>query len=920
MVRTTRLTALIVSIVLVLPLARGVDSKQANDEEYTRLIQEATTKPEFLSPLVNYLPKVDGVPTPKDRLGYIAGAPGKLTYYDDIVEYMNVLAKASPRVRVVAMGKSGEGREMVLVVVTSQENMERLEDNKDLMAKLADPRVVKTSEEADAVVAKTIPVYWLTSNLHSPESGSAEASMELAYRLAVDDHPTVKTIRDNMIVLISPSIEPDGHDKHTDWYYKYNKDVTEYDQITRVPYWGKYTYHDNNRDMITMSQPEMQNIAKVFFDWHPIIVQDNHESVPFLFFSSGNGPSSFHGTMDAERNLIAWWEMTQMNAYGMPGVHTHDFGNTSWSPNFMASIAPNHNATFHFYETFGNAVANTLEREITRESRLKKDWYRPVPPYKKVTWSLRNNLNYQITADILAMHIVASKGDFFLKNFWIRGHDSYQKGKSEPPYAYIIPEDQRDPLDTAFLLNVLRRQGIEIHETREPYKVEETEYAAGSYLVRMDQPYRNLACLLLGIQKYPEEAHRPYDDVGWTLGLNMGVETVEVKDESVFDVPVVALTEPVKPQGGVDGKASGAYVINHGTINNLMTARVRLQDFKALASEAPFEMDGKSFDSGSLIFPVEGAASTLHDAVSSVATNLGLEVVGSSTLPDVATHEVEVPRIGVFHTWHSTQDDGWVRFAFDTLKIPYAYIDKDDLKEGNLENRFDVILLSNARGRKGADIVNGIDPEKWGPLAFVKSEEFRHLGTPDASNDITGGMGIEGVLHLEEFVRAGGVLLALQNPVRIALDYGLVRDIGAFEPSKDFHNPGSLIKSEIVNEKHPIAYGYDKDVVILRRHAGPLLNVPKKLEKHVVARYAKEGEICVSGMVKNEKELQGKAAIVDMPLGKGHIIMFTFNPFWRDTSHNLYAYVFNALMNYNDLHVGAVEEEKAKATETTTIH
>ena len=899
-------------------VAQPLFATQDHDEEYTRLIKEATTKPEFLSPLVSYLPKADGVPTPKDVLGYIAGAPGKLTYYDTMLEYMDALDKASPRVRVVPMGKSGEGRPMVLVLVTSDENMAKLDEVKGLMAKLADPRVVTTSEEADNIVSRVKPVYWLTSNLHSPESGSAEAAMELAYRLAVDDHPTVKTIRDNMIVLISPSIEPDGHDKHTDWYYKYNKDVTEYDQVTRVPYWGKYTYHDNNRDMITMSQPEMQNIADVFFDWHPVVVQDNHESVPFLFFSSGNGPSSFHGTMDAERNLIAWWEMTQMNAYGMPGVHTHDFGNTSWSPNFMASIAPNHNATFHFYETFGNAVANTLEREITRDNQLKKDWYRPVPPYKKVTWSLRNNLNYQITADLLAMHLVASKKDFFLKNFWIRGHDSYQKGKSEPPYAYVIPEKQKDPLDTAFLLDVLMRHGIELHKTQEVLKVEETEYPAGSYLVRMDQPYRNLACLLLGIQKYPEGAQRPYDDVGWTLGLNMGVETVAVEDEAVFDLPVVAFAEAVKPKGGVDGKATGAYIINNGTINSLMTARVRLQDFKALASEASFEMDGISFDSGSLIFPVAGAPSSLHEAVSSVASDLGIEVVSAANPPDVPTHEVEVPRVAVFHTWNSTQDDGWVRFAFDELKIPYAYIDKDDLKEGNLADRYDVILLSNARGRKGADIVNGLDPEKWGPLAFVKSDEFKHLGTPDSSKDITGGMGIEGVLHLEEFVKAGGVLLALQNPVRIALDYGLVRGIGYFEPSKAFHNPGSLIKSEIVNEKHPIAYGYDKEVVILRRHAGPLLDIPEKLEKHVVARYAEEGDICVSGMVANEKELKGKAAIVDMPLGKGHIILFTFNPFWRDTTHNLYAYVFNALMNYNDLHVGAVEEEKAKATETTS--
>jgi hypothetical protein len=886
------------------------------DEEYGRLIKEATTKPEFQSPLTEYMPKADGIPTPKDHLGYIAGAPGKLTYYDDIVGYMNALAKASPLVQVIPIGKSGEGREMVNVLVTSRENMAKLDEYKKQMAKLADPRIVKTSEEADSIVSQLKPIYWLTSNLHSPETGSAEASMELAYRLAVDDHPYIKTIRDNMVVLISPSVEPDGHDKHTDWFYLHNKDVTEYNQITRVPYWGKYDLHDNNRDMITMSQSEMKNVANVFFEWYPIVIQDNHESVPFLFFSSGNGPSSFHGTMDAERNIIAWWELTQMNAYGMPGVHTHDFGNTSWSPNFMASIAPNHNATFHFYETYGNSIGNTIEREITRESQLKKEYYRPVPPYKEVLWSMRNNLNYQITGDILAMYIVADKKDFFLKNFWVRGVDSYEKGKNEPPYAYVIPAGQKDPPTTAFLVNVLLSHKLEIHKTTGLLKVEEGEFPAGSYLVRLDQPYANLAVTLLGIQEYPEDGHRTHDDCGWTLGLNMGVKTVEIKDKSVFDAPVVSVTETVQVAGDVaGGKASGAYVINHGTINSLLTARIKLKDYKALAAEAPFEVGGTTFDAGSIILPVADAAAKIHDDVASVAKELGLEFVSAATVPDVKTHELDIPRIAIFHTWSSTQDDGWVRFAFDELDIPYSYINKDHLRQPGLESRYDVIVLSNCRGGTGADIVNGVDPEKWGPLSFVKSAEFKHLGTPDSAQDITGGMGIAGVANLQKFVVAGGLLVALQNPIRIAVDYGLVRGIRYYNPSKTFFNPGSILKGEIANEKHPIAYGYDKEVAMIRRHAGPLLNVPEELEKHVVARYAKEGKVCLSGIVMGQKELNGKAAIVDMPVGRGHVVLFTFNPFWRDTSHGAYAYVFNAIMNYNDLDVGLAEPPPTEDTQ-----
>jgi len=881
--------------------AQDVNHGQKIDAEYTKLIREATTKPEFLSPLIDTLPQAEGIPTPKDVLGYIAGAPGKLSYYDDIVNYMNTLAEASPCVQVIPIGETSEGREMIVVVVTSAKNMEKLSQNKQLIASLADPRVIKTEAEADALISRIIPCYLLTCNLHSSESGSAEASMEMAFRLAVDDRPMVKTIRENLVVLIIPSVEPDGHDKHTDWYYKYNQDIKDYSKLSYVPYWGKYDYHDNNRDMITMSQPEMQNMARVYYEWLPIIVQDNHESVPYLFFSSANGPTNFHPTMDSERNLIAWWEVTQMNAYGMPGVHTHDFGNTSWSPNFMASIASNHNATFHFYETFGNAVATTMEREV-KGRRLEKAWYRPIPPYEKVMWSLRNNLNYQITGNLLAEYVVASQKEFFLKNFWKRGFESYTDGKKEPPYAYVIPINQKDRFDTAYLINVLLKQKIEVHRSQSEIKVKEGKFPSASYVVRLDQPYGHLAKILLERQKYPEDAINAYDDCGWTLGLNMGVKTVEVQDKTIFDIPVAEVKQPVKVLGKiVGGEAKGAYIINHGTVNKLLTARIMLKDFEAFAAQAPFEVKKRDFDAGSLIIPVKGAAPGLHSKLNSVSEELGLEIVSSKNMPKVKTHPLDIPRIAIYHSWASTQDDGWVRFAFDQLDIPFSMIHKDHVRAGRLKDKYDVIVFSNARGRKGADIANGIDPARRGPLAYVRSDEFEHLGTPDSCEDITGGMGIEGIHNLQNFVKEGGLLIVLHNSIRVPIDYGMIRGIRIYNPSSEFFNPGSLLRSEVLNPKHPTAYGYDKETAILRRHSGPLLTVPEDMEKYVVVQYAKEGKVCLSGIVKNEKELNGKAAIMDVPLDQGHILLFAFNPFWRDTNHSDYMFVFNSILNYNDL-------------------
>jgi len=881
---------------------------QSVDEEYTRLIKEATTMPEFLSPLTSYLPEVAGVPTPKDVLGYIVGAPGKLTYYEDILKYMNALADASPNVRVFPIGKTSEGREMVIVAVSNAVTMSAIDKYKDFLAKLADPRVVKTEQEADAVIAQAKPIYWLTGNLHSGESGAAEVSMELAYRLAVDENPLIKAIRDNMIVLITPSLEPDGHDKHTDWFYKYNKDVTDYRKITRVPFWGKYTFHDNNRDMISISQPEMENGANAFFEWHPLVVQDNHESIAFLYVSSGTGPYNrhYHPSVTSEWNLIAWWEVTRLSSYGMPGVWTHAFW-TGWAPNYWSAIAGNHHGIIRFYETFGNSIGNTMERDLGegRRSVTSREWYRPLPPYKKVLWSMRNNVNYQQTADLEAFYFVATNKEHFLKNFWKRGLSSYEKGKNEPPYAYIIPSEQKDPVDTAFLINILLKQRIELHQAKNPLKVKEGEFPAGSYVVKMDQPYRNLAVNLLESQKYPQDAPRAYDDTGWTLGYHMDVKTVEIKDKAVFDVPVTAIEGPVRVRGRIDGgKASGAYIVNNTAINNLLPARMKLKGYKVFASEAPFEFKKKSYNAGSMIIPVSGTADRIHQDVQSIADEFGLKVMSSKKIPEVKTHELDIPRIAIFHTWSSAQDDGWVRFAFDDLGIPFSMIHKDHIKKGSLKDIYDVILFSNCRGRKGADIVNGLDPEHRGPLAFIRGEEFKHLGTPDFSEDITGGMGIEGVNHLQDFVKEGGLLIMLQNPVRVAVDFGLVRGIDVFQTSRDFYNPGSILRGEIVNEKHPISYGYDKNLPLYRNHSGPLLSVSREREKYVVLRYAKEGDLCLSGIVKNQNEIKGKAAILDVPIGEGHIVLFTFNPFWRDLNHGNYMFVFNAILNHNDFNAG----------------
>src|SRR5471032_3351041 len=325
----------------------------ADDPDFSRLVKEWTTRPDFTSPLVDHLPKVAGVPSPKDILGHHIGEPKKLTYYADILKYYRALAAASPRVKVISIGKSNEGRDLVVVFVGADESIKNLETYRGYLAQLADPRKISDAQ-AKEIIAKAKPMYHLSGGLHSGEVGPSEMLMELAYLVAVEDSPLVKKIRDNVIVSITPVADPDGRDRNVDWYYKYG--INETDGRTTgagVPYWGKYIFHDDNRD-INYSQIEMRALLDWYLQWHPPIMHDLHQAQqnpnldPILF---------------GELPMMANFEMAQMAKYGMPGVWTHGYVDM-WSPGYLAFMSSNHNGMIRMYEIQGTSGANTTKLRL----------------------------------------------------------------------------------------------------------------------------------------------------------------------------------------------------------------------------------------------------------------------------------------------------------------------------------------------------------------------------------------------------------------------------------------------------------------------------------------------------------------------------------------------------------------------------
>ena len=392
-------------------------------------IAKATGDPHFISPWVSYLPLSKTVPSPVKFFGRIMGAPGEFVDSGRAYAYCRALA-ASPRVRVFTIGRSEEGRDILLLAIADEAGIRDLDRLKAATAALADPRVTDQAA-ADKLISTSRPMYYFNAGLHSDETGSVEAMLEMAYRLAVSEQPAVQRIRQNLVVLINPVSNPDGRDKVVEWFYRYLKGKTDRGSLPRQspPYWSKYAFVDINRDAHQLTHETTKAVSRMFFEWHPTVVHDLHEGMPMLMSWNGTGP--YNPNVDpitySEFLELSFHEVESMTALGMPGVSTWNFGE-AFSHLYLDSVAMNHNATGRGYETWGNGSAETMRREIS-PLVMSKQWYRPLPPEQsEVLWSSRDNLNYQETAALITLDYAAQNSKQLLRNFYEKGAHSLRKG------------------------------------------------------------------------------------------------------------------------------------------------------------------------------------------------------------------------------------------------------------------------------------------------------------------------------------------------------------------------------------------------------------------------------------------------------------------------------------------------------------
>lgn len=975
----------------------GRDPAQAIDEEYTRKIHEYTTEKFFLSPLVDYLPASKTVPTPKAVLGDIAGARNNLPYSKEVYAYMRLLEKSSPRVKVISIGTTEEGREMIAVAVASEQLIAGMAANREKLAKLADPRSIAMNDtEAARLAADAVPVYYITGTIHSTESGAPTALMELAYRLAVDESPYIKSIRDNVITLITPIVEVDGRDRMVDifkWHMAHPGET-----FPNLLYWGHYVAHDNNRDAMGLTLKLSQNVLNEYVAEKAQVLHDLHESVPYLYDNTvGDGPYNawIDPLLTNEWQMMGWHNVQEMTRLGMPGVFAHGQFDT-WSPGYLMFMAATHNGISRLYETFGNGgTAETVERTLS-PGETSRTWYRQNPPLPRVQWSLRNNNNYEETGLLVSLNYFAQNRRLFLQNFYEKSKRSVLKPHNEGPAAYVLTANEARPGAQAELLRILQKQHVEISRATAPFTVtvprpadrsprasgdsaiarrsstagetETRQFPAGSYIVRMDQPYSRIADALLDRQYWaPNDPQKtPYDDTGWSFPEGFSVQAERVTDPKVLDVAMERVSGDVKAPGGVSGQGA-VFAIDHNADNGLATLRYRLRSADIAAAEEPFSAAGRKFARGS--FVIRGVG---RDELDRAARELGLSVVALDAAPSVKTHPVRAARVAILHTWLSTQTEGWWRYAFDALSIPYDYISTQDVaKAADLNAKYDVMLFPPAGGNT-QQIIEGL-PRWRNPMPWKNTPLTPNIGTWAQTDDIRPGLGWQGVEKLQQFAARGGVLVGVLGTSEFATTLGLAPGV-TYNNSPRSRVVGSLLRSTIVDATSPIVYGIpenlavysdggetfsvsntrggrgggrfsgtperatgrgtadDADVVVGRPQldssntalpvpevkpwqAAPLTSdqlrnptnvIPPALRPRVALRFGDQRGLLASGLLEGGSDIAQRPIVVDVPTERGHVVLFANNPIWRGETIGSYFLVLNTILNFDNLNAGRV--------------
>jgi hypothetical protein len=822
------------------------------------------------------------VPTPSEFLGFTVGADHQLADYKQISAYFAELAKDSPRVQIEHLGPTTQGNDMILAAISTPENLKNKARYQEIARNLADPRGL-TQQQIDALVKEGKTIVLVTCAIHASEIGSTQMSMEWAYALATSEDPVVKQRLENVILLLVPSLNPDGNIMEVNWYRK--NLGTKYEG-SRMPWmYHQYVGHDNNRDWFMLTQKETQSLTRaVYREWFPQVWLDEHQmgmTGPRIFtppyadpVSHNLPPLLFRGV-----NLIGTDMQYRLEAAGKSGViYGYSFDaywpagtkNTAWFKNIVGLLTEVASVKLA-------SPVNVAPTELSGGSKGLIEYGKQINflnPWPGGTWRLRDIMDYERIASDALLETTSDHREDYLRGAATMAQESINLSKADE--AYRIPAQQRDPIEAAKLAHLLDEHNVNVL----------VDEKSGDFYVPLHQPYGRFVIEMLGIQRYPKvkpvaggNILPPYDVAAWSLPLMMGV-TVE-KTTLVADrqKTMRGITNTDWPAAHLP--TSPVIALPRTTNASIEAVNLILKNGgKVNVAPQPFVSGDKSYDAGT--FVIENGGGTL---ISRTNNHDVFEVIKTKPAVLAALH---APRVGLYKSWTGNIDEGWTRFILEQYAFNQQSIDNKAIKAGNLRANYDVIILPDMNKDL---IVEG----KYKPR---EGETPRYL--PDLPPEYAGGIGKEGVQALKKFVEDGGTLITLAAAGELITDeFGMpVRNTLARAKQDDFMCPGSLLRVKL-DTSNPVAWGMPDEVAaFVDEGIAYQTSVPgSELDRSVIGWYPEDEEdILLSGWIRGADRLQRKSAIVSFTQGKGKIVMLGFRVQQRAQTEGTFKLLFNSIL------------------------
>jgi hypothetical protein len=863
------------------------------------------------------------IPTPEKFLGFRVGEDKKLARWDKIVEYMNLIAKNSDRVRLREVGKTTENNPFLLLEIASPETLKNLDRYKQLERKLYFQGGAPTDAERDEIFRSGKSVVLITCAMHSTEIGASQMVIELVHRLATEDSPVVKKILDNTIFLLVPCLNPDGQIMVTDWY---NKNLGTEFENSPMPYlYQKYVGHDNNRDMYMFTQKESQMTAKILWqDWFPSVWLDEHQqgsNGARIFVMPATDPinPNVHPLIYRWNGILGQAQAAALEAAGKEGIIYNSTYTNFWQ-GAMAWSGWWHNQIGLLTEVASARIASPIEqRRATSGStppaggedfqaqarRQAENPNEPLPPPTDTRprteyprpwlggrWTLRDIVDYELIVTMALLETAADQREQLLRQIYEVNRATVAAGKQGDTHAIIIsPLKQHDPHSAMRLIERLQLGGVEVYSAERPFEANERTYGVGSFIIPMNQVFARYAKDMLEKQTYPEVRRSPnsppeppYDVTAWSLGMLMGVEAVFVNKPLPKDLAMAKLLAAPKIEAYVTGNGKEFQFEYIGVdsaiaVNRLLKEGARLE----LQAQSNYGRNKRRVVASNIARQrLEAIARELGVAFEAIDTKPAAGGGGKAAKPAGIKVEdsrkgtpLRAPRIGLYQPWTANMDEGWTRWTLEQYEFAYTTLHNADVKAGKLRDKFDVIVLPDQQAQS---IVNGNSGRN------IRSE-YR------------GGIGEEGLEALREFVRSGGTLVTLGAACDLAIDkFAIpVKNLKRGLSREQHFAPGTILRIQ-VDTTHPIGFGLPEETFGFYNNS-PFFALTEGFSSQkasIVARYP-NAEVVGSGWLKGEELMTGRGAVVSIEMNPGRIILFGLRPQHRAQTQATFPLLFNAL-------------------------